>query len=228
MKASSCCRPSARLLLEVFHLLLDHFGPQHWWPGDSPLEVMVGAILTQNTAWANVEKAISALKESGDLSLQSLTRMSHEAFSKRIRACGFFRVKARRLKNLLDAVDEITPNDLEGFLSLPTGELRRKLLAVPGVGPETADSILLYAAQRPIFVVDAYTRRALAQHGWASPKASYEEVQSLFMETLQGDVALYNECHALWVALGKAYCRPNARCSGCPLEEMRLRNYACL
>jgi len=205
----------------VFHRLFGHFGPQRWWPADSPLEVMVGAILTQNTAWSNVEIAIKALRESHILSsMAALVNTTEETLSGLIRPCGYFRVKAHRIKNLIAAVEVQTGGCLDKFLSLPRAELREKLLSISGVGPETADSILLYAAKKPVFVVDAYTRRALFRHGWISPKATYDDIQSLFMEHLPLDVSLYNEYHALWVALGKVFCRPKARCSGCPLEEL--------
>jgi endonuclease-3 related protein len=212
--------PSAALLMDVFGRLLMRFGPQHWWPGDSPLEVMVGAVLTQNTAWPNVEKAIRGLKEKGDLSLGCLLRIPEETLAELIRPCGYFRIKARRLRNLLTLAAQRGKGDLEAFLSLPTGELREALLSVSGIGPETADSILLYAAGRPVFVVDAYTRRVLSRHGWIPPEAKYDEVQALFMERLPRDSFLYNEYHALFVALGKRHCRPTPRCYGCPLEDL--------
>jgi endonuclease-3 related protein len=212
--------PSGPLLMDVFGRLLERFGPQHWWPGDSPLEIMVGAVLTQNTAWPNVEKAIRALKEKGDLSLGFLLSLPQETMAELIRPCGYFRIKARRLKNLLALAQEKGKGDLEAFLSLPTDELRKALLSVSGIGPETADSILLYAAKRPVFVVDAYTRRILWRHGWISREAKYEEIQALFMERIPQDSSLYNEYHALLVALGKRHCRPKPKCLGCPLEDL--------
>ncbi len=206
--------------MEVYRRLLSRFGPQHWWPGESPLEVMVGAVLTQNTAWPNVEKAIRALKQDGHLSLAALDRMPEEALAELIRPCGYFRIKARRLKNLVTVAARKGRGDLDSFLSLPTGELREALLSTSGIGPETADSILLYAAGRPVFVVDAYTRRVLSRHGWIQPKDSYEAIQTMFMERLPPEPSLYNEYHALFVALGKSHCRPNPRCRGCPLEGL--------
>jgi endonuclease-3 related protein len=210
---------TADLLKEVYQRLYAHFGPQNWWPGDTPFEVMIGAVLTQNTAWGNVEKAVAALK-SDAFSPESLYRMPEEDLARKIRPCGYFRVKARRLKNLLAAVQANGNGclDVDRFLSLPTAKLRHLLLSVSGVGPETADSILLYAALRPVFVVDAYTRRALSRHGWIEPDASYDDIQRLFMSCLPHDANLFNEYHALWVMLGKTYCRPGPRCSGCPLE----------
>ncbi len=210
--------PTTRLLMAVYARLLEHFGPQHWWPGETPLEVMVGAVLTQNTAWVNVERAIDALRAAGELSLEALVRITEEDLARRIRPAGYFRVKARRLKNLILTAHGLGDGDLDAFLARPTDELRQTLLAVSGVGPETADSILLYAAQRPVFVVDAYTRRALLRHRWILPQARYREIQSVFMKHLPPDVALYNEYHALWVAVGKTWCRPTPRCAGCPLE----------
>lgn len=209
--------PRAELLMEIYQRLSRHFGPQHWWPGDSPLEIIMGAILTQNTAWANVEKSIGKLRNAGALSFEALSDITEEALAELIRTCGYYRIKARRIKNLIVAVQEQGGGHLAEFLSLPLYKLRKKLLAISGVGPETADSILLYAAQRPIFVVDAYTCRALSRHAWISANAKYEEIQSLFMQ-LPPDVALYNEYHALWVALGKSYCKQRPRCAGCPLE----------
>lgn len=220
MSPHGLASPGSALLMEVFHRLLERFGPQHWWPGESPLEVMVGAVLTQNTAWPNVEKAIRALKEDGQLSLSGLISLPEEILAQLIRPCGYFRVKARRLKNLMTVAAEKGRGDLETFLALPTGELRETLLSVSGIGPETADSILLYAAGRPVFVVDAYTRRVLLRHGWIGPAAKYGEIQSLFTERLPRDPSLCNEYHALFVALGKTYCRSRPRCLGCPLEEL--------
>ncbi len=208
-----------KLLLEIFRRLLDRFGPQHWWPGESPFEVMVGAVLTQNAAWANVEKALRTLKARGELRFQTLLSMPEDILAQRLRPCGYFRVKTTRLKNLLRAVALWDRGDLEAFLARPTQELREILLSVPGIGPETADSILLYAAQRPVFVIDAYTRRILSRHGWSHPKASYEQLQALFMDRLPPDVPLFNEYHALLVALGKSHCRPRPRCRECPLES---------
>lgn len=211
---------SADELLGVYHRLFDFFGPQGWWPGETPLEVMVGAVLTQNTVWKNVEKAVNALKEAGKLDLHALVAMDEERLAELIRPCGYFMVKAKRLRNLLIKVHEVGKGSLEGFLALPTGRLREELLSVSGVGPETADSILLYAAKRPVFVVDAYTKRALVRHGWVDERATYDEIQRFFMERLPEDAALFNEFHALWVALGKNYCRPKPLCRGCPLEGL--------
>lgn len=213
---------NAEVLMEIFHRLLEHFGPQHWWPGDSPIEVMVGAVLTQNTAWPNVEKAIRAMKEKDLLSLPGLLRIPEEDLAELIRPCGYFRLKARRLVNLLTVVKQVGNGDLGAFFSLPTENLREVLLSVSGIGPETADSILLYAAGRPVFVVDAYTRRVLQRHGFIPENATYHEVQSLFMENLPKDPSLFNEYHALFVALGKTHCRPKPKCIGCPLERFKL------
>lgn len=215
--------PSPELLMQIFHRLFEHFGPQNWWPGESALEVVVGAVLTQNTAWPNVEKAIKAIKEKDLLSLPGLLSIPEEDLAELIRPCGYFRVKARRLKNLLNAMEEVGKGDLDAFLSLPTEKLREVLMAVSGIGPETADSILLYAAGRPVFVVDGYTKRALSRHGLVSNKATYHEIQTFFMDGLPKDPSLFNEYHALFVALGKTYCRTKPKCQGCPLEGIELR-----
>ena len=213
--------PESNILKEVYDRLYRHFGPQHWWPGETRIEIVVGAILTQNTAWSNVEKAIRNLEENEALSFETLVDMPENTLADLIRPCGFFNVKAKRLKNLLRAVSAHENGDgLDGFLSQSQSRLRSALLSVSGVGPETADCIVLYAAEKPSFVVDAYTRRVLLRHGWISEKASYEDVRRLFMDRLPKDVRFYNEYHALWVALGKTYCRPKKRCSGCPLEDM--------
>jgi endonuclease-3 related protein len=206
-------------LTEMFHLLLAHFGPQNWWPAETALEVMIGAILTQNTNWANVEKAISNLKDKGLVSLERLVSVSIEDLAKEIRPAGYYNIKAKRLKNLINFIADQYDGDLSHFLQEETEALRKGLLSVNGVGHETADSIILYAANRPLFVVDAYTHRILSRHGMAGEETTYYEMQALFMDHLPEDASFFNEFHALIVLTGKNYCRKNPLCSDCPLGQ---------
>jgi endonuclease III related protein len=167
-------------LAAAFTLLLRHFGPQRWWPGDTPFEVCVGAILTQNTAWTNVEKAIASLRRAGVLTPSRLRALPHRRRAALIRSAGYFNVKARRLRSFLDFLHDGFGGHLRRMFRLPTAALREKLLAVNGIGPETADSILLYAGGHESFVVDAYTRRILTRHGWAKADADYHDIKELF------------------------------------------------
>ena len=205
----------------MYASLFDHFGQQKWWPGESPLEVLVGAVLTQNTNWANVSRAIGNLKEENLLSFSSLDRLPEAVLAEKIRPSGYFNLKARRLKNLLALIRQEEPaGDLDLFFSRETFILREKLLSVKGIGPETADSILLYAAQKPVFVVDTYTYRMLTRHGLIGQETDYAEMQELFMDTLPADAKLFNEYHALIVRLGKEYCKKSRpRCQQCPLRH---------
>jgi len=205
-------------LMEIFNLLYDAFGPRHWWPGDSPFEVIVGAILTQNTTWKNVEKAINNLKRANLLEPKALYRLPYEILVDLIHPVGFFNIKAKRLKAFLNFLFEEFQGNLEEMFSLEMEGLRKKLLSIPGIGPETADSILLYAGGKPSFVVDAYTRRILSRHGLIHEEASYEEIRELFMDHLPSNVGLFNEYHALLVELGKRFCKTKPHCKGCPLE----------
>lgn len=206
------------LLREMFDRLLAAFGPRNWWPGDTPFEVMVGAVLTQNTAWTNVEKAIANLKAVGLLNPEGLDGTSHSVLAELIRPSGYYRVKADRLKNMAALVREAGGGDPPLLLQRPLAALRPQLLAVNGIGPETADSILLYAAGYPVFVIDAYTRRVLSRHGLIDGNEPYEQLQRLFMDRLPQDAPLYNEFHALLVQLGKMHCRPRPICRDCPLD----------
>ena len=210
---------SGQRLTEMFSLLLRHFGPQDWWPAETELEVMVGAVLTQNTNWGNVEKAISNLKKQGMLSLQGLFTSSAPELAEAIRPAGYFNIKAKRLKNLIGFIVKRYGSDLEVFLGEETHALREALVSVKGIGPETADSILLYAAHRPVFVIDAYTYRILSRHGMIEQEASYHELQQLFMNNLPEDIDMFNEFHALLVRTGKQYCRKKPHCQLCPLLE---------
>ncbi|MBW1681268.1 MAG: endonuclease III domain-containing protein [Deltaproteobacteria bacterium] len=208
---------TGRWLMEMFERMSAHFGPCNWWPADSPLEMMAGAVLTQNTNWQNVEKALENLKKARWLSLQTLHRLTERELAGAIRPAGYYNIKAGRLKNLVRFIVERYGTDLSAFLEEDTETLREGLLSVKGIGPETADSILLYAAGRPVFVVDAYTHRILARHEMAEEQSTYHELQSLFMDHLPPDPGLFNEFHALIVRVGKTYCRKKADCGRCPL-----------
>jgi len=207
----------ARWLDDTYRILDDHFGNLHWWPGDSPLEVIVGAILTQNTAWKNVEKAIAALRRHALLSVAALVEIPECELAGLIRPSGYYNVKARRLKAFFIFLRDEFRGSLEVMFSEDVPMLRQKLLGIKGIGAETADSILLYAGGKPVFVVDAYTRRILSRHGIVATRSSYGEIQRLFMDRLPADAALFNQYHALIVYTGKNYCRKQPRCQECPL-----------
>ena len=193
-------------------------GPQHWWPGRTPFEVIVGAILTQNTAWVNVERAIENLRRARLLTPAAIERARAARLARLIRSSGYFRQKAKKLKAFVNFLRREFRGSVHRMFCTPTGELREKLLAVHGIGPETADSILLYAGSHPVFVVDAYTRRILERHGLAPEDAGYEQVRQLFEHSLPRDTAIYNEFHGLIVNVGKNWCRPSSpRCETCPL-----------
>ena len=204
-------------LVDVFARLHEEFGPRCWWPAETPFEVCVGAILTQNTNWRNVEKAIANLKGERLLSPEAIRDIEVHQLAAVIKPAGFFNVKALRLKEFVVFLWERYDGDLERMFKVDWMELRRELLAVRGIGPETCDSILLYAGHKPTFVVDAYTRRIFSHLGLIEPAASYEEIRSYFMSNLPEDVKLFNEYHALIVEHAKTYCRSNPRCTGCPL-----------
>jgi endonuclease-3 related protein len=213
--------PGARkaLLLNLFHRLHKAFGPRHWWPADSPFEVVVGAILTQNTAWRNVKKAISNLKAEGLLSAHCLNNLPMEQLAALIRPAGYYNMKTKRLKHFLDFLYEETGGDLERLMTRDFGTLRDQLLSVNGIGPETADSILLYAGNKPSFVVDAYTKRILFRHRLVPEDVSYDETRDFFMDCLEPHVPTFNEFHALLVHLGHSYClKSNPKCTACPAE----------
>ncbi len=205
-------------LMEMYNRLYERYGPQNWWPAKSPFEVIVGAVLTQNTNWKNVEKAIKNLEENHLLSLDALYDLPAGRLSQLIRPAGYFNIKALRLKNLIEFIVSNYGLELDEFLSEDTGKLREKLLSVKGIGPETADSILLYACSRPIFVVDAYTFRILKRHNMTDDQESYAGLQSIFMDHLPEDVNLYNEFHALIVRVAKEHCKKSPLCQTCPLD----------
>jgi len=213
-----------RLLMQIYEKLYQAYGPRHWWPGETPFEVMVGAILTQNTSWKNVEKAIANLKEAKVLNVERINQLGNAELARLIRPSGFFRLKTERLKAFVDFLFEHCNGNLERMRREKIEILRPKLLGVKGIGPETADSILLYGLGKPIFVVDAYTKRALSRHGIISEDASYEEVQRLFMDHLPLEERLFNEYHALLVHLGKNICKKIPRCDLCPVKELRMED----
>ncbi len=206
-------------LHKIYQELYQHFGPQGWWPGDTPFEIMVGAILTQNTNWKNVEKAILNLKRAKVLTPVKLHALPVPALAQLIKPAGYFNVKAKRLKNFLDFLFV----EYKGKLSLMAKEdlavLREKLLNVNGIGPETADSMLLYAFDQPTFVVDAYTKRFMSRHRWIEHDHDYHGVQRIFHSELKRDHQYFNEYHALIVRLAKDFCRTKENCEGCPLNK---------
>jgi len=207
-------------LIDVYSRLYAAHGPQHWWPGETPFEVIVGAILTQSAAWTNVEKAISNLKAAGALSPEGLHGLSEGELARLIRPSGYFNAKARKLKAFVELLYERFNGDLRRLLALPAPELRVLLLGTHGIGPETADSILLYAAGQPVFVIDAYTRRVFSRLGFVPDADTYDGWQRLFTDELPADARLFNEYHALIVRLGKDVCRKRPLCGECPLLEL--------
>jgi len=208
-----------RALLTIYKTLFHAIGPRHWWPGETPLEIMIGAILTQNTSWKNVDKAITTLKEKNRLSPEKLRDIPEADLAEAIRSSGYYNQKAKKIKIFIRYIYEHYNGSLEKMAEQPLGKLREELLAIHGIGPETADSILLYALQKETFVVDAYTRRIFLRHGWMTEKATYEEIRQFFMTHLPRDVQLYNEFHALLVHVGNHFCRRKPLCEGCPLKE---------
>lgn len=198
--------------------LLDVYGPQHWWPGDGRDEIIIGAVLTQNTAWRNVVRAIDGLKEAGMCDLPSLALSTPEEIAPLIRPSGYYNLKARRLHAV---ASWFAPNGRARFgaiAKMPTETLRAELLRVPGVGRETADSILLYALERPSFVSDTYTLRIFSRHGFAEEGTDYETLRGIVSAPLPVEVRLYNEFHALLVKIGHNFCKPTPRCAACPLR----------
>lgn len=216
--------PTKDVLSEMYRRLDAAYGDQGWWPGDTPLEVAVGAVLTQNTAWGNVEKAIVNLKNAGLLEYAALARLTPAEIAPLIKPAGYYNVKAKRLRAFLDFLGEEYDGDVAAMAREGLAVVRPQLLAVRGVGPETADSILLYACDLPTFVVDAYTHRVLHRHGLADEAADYHELKDLFEANVEADVALYKQYHALLVRVGRERCRRGEpRCAGCPLEGWNAR-----
>ena len=209
-----------KILQDVYERLFAAYGPQHWWPGDSPFEVIVGAMLTQNTSWKNVERAIDNLKQADVLDATRMHEMPTEELAELIRPAGYYRIKTARLKNLLALIANLHDGRVENLLATSKTELREQLLAVNGIGPETADAIVLYASQQPIFVVDTYTARVLTRHGWINEEADYHQIQEYFHLELPENVDLFNEYHALLVKVGKQHCGRKPECEECPLCEL--------
>ncbi|MHC4096408.1 MAG: endonuclease III domain-containing protein [Planctomycetota bacterium] len=205
---------------EIYQLLFDCFGPQHWWPGPTQFEIITGAILTQNTSWANVEKAIANLKSADCLTPEKLYHLDVSELAEFIRPAGYYNIKTKRLKNFINWLFDNYEGRLTNLETVDINQLRTELLAIKGVGFETADSILLYAFERPVFVVDAYTARIAFRHQLIEPDANYEQLRELFQSNLKEDTQLFNEYHALLVRVGKEFCKPKARCPGCPLEKL--------
>jgi endonuclease-3 related protein len=207
-------------LTKIYQLLFDRFGPQHWWPGETQFEIITGAILTQNTNWTNVEKAIANLKSAHLLTPEKLFNLDTSQLAQLIRSAGYYNIKAKRLKNFLSWLFNNHAGQLSNLENLDTSQLRTELLSITGIGRETADSILLYAFNREIFVVDAYTARVAIRHGLIGPDADYEQLRDLFQSNLPPNSKLFNEYHALLVRVGKEFCRPKTACANCPLEKL--------
>lgn len=205
---------------EVYERLFEAYGPQGWWPGGGAFEVIVGAILTQSAAWTNVERALANLTAAGVLSPEGIARTPEGELARLLRPSGYFNAKARKLKAFVGLVEERFGGELERLLGTQTDELRPLLLATHGIGPETADSILLYASDRPVFVIDAYTRRVFSRLGNVPDHDTYGAWQRLFEKALPADAAMFNEYHALIVRLAKEHCRKAPVCGGCPLLDV--------
>ena len=213
------------ILLVIYNLLLSAFGHQNWWPAETKTEMMVGAILTQNTSWSNVEKAIKNLKARDLLSIKGLDNTPLYLLSDYIRPAGYYNLKAKRLKNLITYIKNRYNGDIDNLFSLDINSIREGLLSVNGVGMETADSIVLYGAGLPLFVIDTYTYRILTRHGLVDENAGYSDLQAIFMDNLPNEVELFKEFHALIVKTGKEFCRKKPLCSQCPLVNLNSDMY---
>ncbi|MFC1668379.1 endonuclease III domain-containing protein [Chlamydiota bacterium] len=206
-------------LKKIYDTLFTTFGPQKWWPGDSPEEIIIGAILTQNTSWKNVEKAILNLKEHDLIDFKKLSQISESTLSPLLIPAGYYNLKTKRLKNFITWINTQYNNDLAGLRAQSTEQIRSQLLSVNGIGNETADSIILYALNKPIFVIDAYTKRILLQHGFINENATYKDMQELFHTCFNYELDIFNEFHALIVHIGKHYCKKSPQCYLCPLHH---------
>jgi endonuclease III related protein len=206
------------LLLEMYEAMLEAFGPRGWWPGRTRFEICVGAILTQNTAWRNVKLAIANLRGAGRLDPKAMHELEPSALAQLIVPSGYYNIKAKRLKNFTTMLADDFGGSLNRLFALSASELRAKLLSVNGIGRETADSITLYAAKKPVFVVDTYTRRIGSRHGLFDKDSDYETMRAYFTDRLPEDTALFNEYHALIVGVGNLYCGSTPRCAECPLR----------
>ncbi len=214
--------PQKHLTLRtIYEKLYAFYGPQYWWPGDTPFEMTVGAILTQNTNWANVEKAIDNLKVHDVMNSRALHKLPLQTLAALIRPSGYYNIKAKRIRAFLNFLFEKYGGSVGRMKTDETRTLRKELLAINGIGPETADSILLYALEKPVFVIDAYTRRIFSRHDIIDANVRYDEYQDFFHCELDQDVHLFNEYHALLVRVGKEYCRTERRCERCPLSVLQ-------
>ena len=209
-----------KALLQIYQKMFEALGPRQWWPGETPFEVVIGAILTQNTNWSNVEKAIKNLKTAGKLSPEGIYELSVTELAKLIRPSGFFNVKTKRVKAFINWLFSRYEGNLSKMFAQDLQALRSELLSVKGIGPETADSILLYAGNMPTFVVDAYTHRIFSRHELIPEESTYDEMKSFFEENLPKDVQLFNEYHALIVNIGKTFCKTKKVCEPCPLKDI--------
>ncbi|MBI4689091.1 MAG: endonuclease III domain-containing protein [Nitrospirae bacterium] len=209
-----------RKLVDIYKKLYTAFGPQHWWPGETPFEVAVGAILTQNTNWGNVEKAINNLKKGKALNAKTIYEMPSNKLASLIRPAGYFNIKAKRLKAFINFLMNDCYGSMQRLKKEDIYSLRSKLLSVNGIGPETADSILLYALDKPLFVIDAYTKRVLSRHKILDHDEPYDKFQELFHSALKKDLQLFNEYHALFVRVGKMFCKTKPICEKCPLNSL--------
>ena len=207
-----------RTLEDYYARMFRHFGPTGWWPGDSEFEVAVGAILTQNTAWPNVEKALANLKAAKLMRPKRIVECEPSRLELALRPSGYFRVKAKRLRTFCEFLIARHRGSMKRLAKLPLAELRTELLSLNGIGPETADDIVLYACHKPVFVVDTYTRRIFSRHGLTDPKIGYEELRALFETHLEPHVDTFKEYHGLIVLTGKQFCRRTPRCEQCPLR----------
>ncbi len=205
-------------LNKIYKKLLDNYGSQNWWPADSKLECAIGAILTQNTSWKNVEKAIINIKSNMDISFENLLKISEEELSILIRPSGFYKQKSARIKRLINFININYGGEIENMGLQGISHLRNGLLSINGIGPETADCILLYALNKPVFVIDRYTYRLLFRHGLIDRETSYNEMQNLFMNNIKNNSEIFGEYHALIVEVGKNHCKKRAACEGCPLN----------
>lgn len=205
-------------LQNIYDKLLIYYGNQDWWPADSRLECALGAILTQNTSWKNVEKAIKNIKSQMDITIENLTLISTNELSELIKPSGFYKQKAARVKRLINFINEYYGGEIENMKHEDCSTIRRRLLTINGIGPETADCILLYALDKPVFVIDRYTYRLLYRHGLVEKETNYTEMQKIFMDSVERETEVYGEYHALIVAVGKNHCRKRANCDGCPID----------
>jgi endonuclease-3 related protein len=220
MKSPQRINPDAKFLMEVYHRLYKLYGPQHWWPGETDIEIIIGAILTQSTAWTNVEKAIANLNQKKLLTVKGLYEVQEAELAELIRPSGYFNQKAKKVKAFIQYLHDFHHGKLDSLLSVEMGALRKELLSIHGIGEETADSIILYASRQPSFVVDAYTRRIFYRLGCHEEKITYQESKELFTQNLPPEEKLFNEYHALIVAFGKNQCKKKPQCSSCPLQEL--------